>query len=81
MRVFIAGATGVLGQRMVRQFKEKNHEVVGLARDEKGVQKIQRLGAEAILGNIFDAGAMARAVKKADVVIHAATAIPLERRD
>jgi len=76
MRVFIAGATGVLGRRMVRQFTERNHRVVGLARDEKGRQTIERLGAEAVVGDIFDAGSMAAAVGRADAVIHAATAIP-----
>jgi nucleoside-diphosphate-sugar epimerase len=61
---------------MVRQFREKNHHVVGLARDEKGDQTIQKLGGEAVVANIFDADSMARAVKQADIVIHAATAIP-----
>ena len=78
MRVLIAGATGVLGRRMVRQFLEKNHRVVGLARDENGKQRIERLGGEAVIGNIFDAGRLAAAVKQADVVIHAATAIPAQ---
>ena len=40
------------------------------------VAKIQRLGGEGVFGSIFDADSMARAVKEADVVIHAATAIP-----
>lgn len=76
VRVFIAGATGVLGRRMVQQFKEKNHDVVCLVRNEQGRQTIQRLGGEGVFGSIFDADSMARAVKEADVVIHAATAIP-----
>lgn len=76
MRVFIAGATGVLGRRMVRQFLERNHKVAGLARDEKAAQAIQKLGGEAVIGSIFDADGLAAAVGKADVVIHAATAIP-----
>lgn len=76
MRVFIAGATGVLGRRMVRQFLGKGHRVVGLARDEKGRQTIQRLGGEAFVGDIFDAGSLAAAVGEADAVIHAATSIP-----
>jgi nucleoside-diphosphate-sugar epimerase len=78
MRVFIAGATGVLGRRMVRQFVEKNHRVVGLARDENGKQRIERLGGEPVIGNIFDAETLAAAVTQADVVIHAATAIPAQ---
>jgi len=58
MRVAIAGATGVLGRRMVRQFLERGHGVVGLARDEKGMQTIRRLGGEAVVGDIFAAGSL-----------------------
>jgi nucleoside-diphosphate-sugar epimerase len=76
MRVFIAGATGVLGRRMVRQFTEKGHSVVGLARDEKGQQTIRKLGGESVVADIFDADSTAAAVGQADVVIHAATSIP-----
>lgn len=76
MNVFIAGATGVLGRRMVRQFSEKNHRVIGLARNECGTRTIQRLGGEAVVVDLFDPRAIAAAVKQADVVIHAATAIP-----
>ncbi len=76
MRVFIAGATGVLGRRMVGQFLGRGHRVVGLARDEKGRRTIERLGGESVVGDIFDAGSMAAAVGQVDVVIHAATSIP-----
>ena len=76
MRIAIAGATGVLGRRMVRQFLERGHSVVGLARDERGVQTIRRLGGEAVVGDIFDAGSLAAAFGQAEVVIHAATSIP-----
>ncbi|HKY44100.1 MAG TPA: NmrA family NAD(P)-binding protein [Pyrinomonadaceae bacterium] len=63
MRIFIAGPTGVLGRRMVRQFTEKNHRVIDLARDTKGKQTIQRLGGEGLVGDIYDAGSQARAVR------------------
>src|SRR5687768_17254726 len=76
MRVFIAGATGVLGRRMVRQFGERGHGVVGLARDEKGARAVQNLGGEPVVADIFDADALASAVGRADVVVHAATSIP-----
>ena len=81
MRVAIAGATGVLGRRMVRQFLERGHGVVGLARDEKGLETIRKLGGEAVVGDIFDAGSLAAAFGRADVVIHAATSIPTDVRD
>jgi len=63
---------------MVRQFLGRGHSVVGLARDEKGVQTIERLGGESVVCDIFDAGSMAAAVGQADVVIHAATSIPAQ---
>ncbi|HYO62585.1 MAG TPA: NAD-dependent epimerase/dehydratase family protein, partial [Pyrinomonadaceae bacterium] len=50
--------------------------VVGLARDEKGRQTIQRLGGEPVVADIFDADSLAAAVGQAEVVIHAATSIP-----
>jgi 2-alkyl-3-oxoalkanoate reductase len=76
VRILIAGATGVLGRRLVRQFSQKSHHVIGLVRDERGSQVVRELSGEAIVGSIFDADSIARAVKEADIVIHAATAIP-----
>ena len=81
MNIFIAGATGVLSRRMVRQFTEKNYRVIGLARNEKDKQAIQGLGGEDVIANIFDAESMTSAVRQAYVVIHAATAIPAEVSD
>jgi nucleoside-diphosphate-sugar epimerase len=76
MRILIAGATGVLGRRIVREFVEKGHIAIGLARNEKAAQTIRSLGGEAVVGNIFDRDGLAASVGKADIVIHAATAIP-----
>ena len=76
MRVFIAGATGVLGRRMTRRLTEKGHNVVGLARDEKGRRAVEALGGEAVVADIFEADSLAAAVGRADAVIHAATSIP-----
>ncbi len=61
---------------MVGQFLERGHRVVGLARDEKGRRTIEKLGGESVVADIFDAGSLAAAVGRADVVIHAATSIP-----
>lgn len=77
MKVFIAGATGVLGRRVVRVFRGHGDEVVGLARNAKNEATIRSLGGESRKGNLFDAESLARAAEGADVVIHAATAIPV----
>ena len=69
MRVFITGATGVLGRYMVRQFLDEGHTVVGLARDEKARNRIRLLGGEAVAADIFETDALASAVGQAVVVV------------
>jgi nucleoside-diphosphate-sugar epimerase len=78
MRIFIAGPTGVLGRRLVPTLVEWGHEVVGLARSEQSARAIEAMGAEAAGADLFDADSLARAAEGAQVVIHAATAIPTD---
>ncbi len=80
MRVFVAGATGVLGRRLVRQFRARGHEVVGLARSDENVRTIEAMDAVAQRGDLFDAASLARAAQGCEVVVHAATAIPTKVR-
>ena len=80
MKVFIAGATGVLGRGLIRQFREHGHEVVGLVRSPEGEQTVLSLGGEPRHADLFDADALTRATEGAKVVIHAATAIPVKTR-
>src|SRR5215207_9463923 len=80
MRVFIAGATGVLGRRLIQQFKSRGHDVVGLARRSEAEQAIQALGATSRSADLFNPDSLASAADGADVVIHAATAIPTRAR-
>src|SRR3954469_6737703 len=79
-RVFIAGATGVLGRGLLQQFREQGHEVVGLVRSPEGERLVRSLGGEPRQADLFDADALARAAEGAEVVIHAATAIPVKSR-
>lgn len=76
MKVFIAGATGVLGRRLIKKFRERGAEVVGLARNSQNETAIQALGGQSRSGDIFHADSLARAAEGADVIVHAATAIP-----
>ncbi|WP_049772364.1 NAD-dependent epimerase/dehydratase family protein [Rhodothermus marinus] len=80
MQVFIAGATGVLGRRLVRRFRARGDRVVGLVRSPEGAQKVRELGGELRQASLFDAEALARAADGCDVVIHAASAIPVRTR-
>lgn len=80
MDVFIAGATGVLGRRLVRQFSDRGHRVRGIARDERGNGIVREAGGVPVGANLFDADELARMAEDAEVVIHAATAIPASGR-
>lgn len=76
MKVFIAGATGVLGKRLVAAFSDAGHEVIGLARDDEGEELVKRKGGRAVHGDIHDRESLVAGADDADVIIHAATAIP-----
>ena len=79
MKVFVAGATGVLGQPVVHALLKAGHRVVGTARSEEKAAQLQIAGAEAVSVDLFDAGALAFAVEGSDVVLHLATRIPPPR--
>jgi nucleoside-diphosphate-sugar epimerase len=76
MKIFIAGATGVLGRRLIQRFRERGHSVVCAARSAQNEITIRKQGGESRQADLFDADSLARAAEGADVVIHAATAIP-----
>lgn len=80
MKVFVAGATGVLGRRIVGQLRARGHEVLGLVRSDQGEKTVQSLGGAPRRADLFDADSLARAAEGAEVVIHAATAIPTKER-
>src|SRR5580704_2901236 len=80
MRVFIAGASGVLGLRLVRQFVAQGHSVVGLARTAKAEIAVKEAGGEPRQADLFDAESLAQAAEGCDTVIHAATAIPVKQK-
>jgi nucleoside-diphosphate-sugar epimerase len=77
MRVFIAGATGVLGRRLVSLLVEQGHEVTGMTRTPAKRELLTRLGATPVVADALDADAVGRAVGGVapDVVLHQLTAL------
>lgn len=77
MRVFLAGATGAVGQRLVPLLVEAGHEVVGTTRTPAKMDGVRLQGAEPVLLDGHDGAAIHRAVTGArpDVVIHQMTAL------
>ncbi|WP_440991594.1 NAD-dependent epimerase/dehydratase family protein [Haloarchaeobius baliensis] len=78
MKVFIAGATGVLGRRLVDRCVDRGHDVVGLSRDEAGDETIRTAGGVPRRGDVLDADSIVEAAAGADVLVHAATKIPTD---
>jgi 2-alkyl-3-oxoalkanoate reductase len=80
MRVLLAGATGVLGRRLVRQLAQSGHEPYGLTRDQHGEQLIQEMGGVPVRADLFSPDDITAQVDSIDAIIHAATAIPQKQK-
>jgi nucleoside-diphosphate-sugar epimerase len=78
MRVFLAGATGVLGRPLTRALLAAGHEVAGTTRSEERAEAIRADGAEPVIVDALDTEALRRAVAEArpDVVVNQLTALP-----
>jgi nucleoside-diphosphate-sugar epimerase len=77
MKIFLAGATGVMGRQLVPRLVAAGHEVVGTTRSEEKRQQIIDLGATPVVTNALDPDQIAQAVAEAlpEVIIHQLTAI------
>jgi nucleoside-diphosphate-sugar epimerase len=75
LRIFLAGATGALGRRLVPQLIERGHHVTGTTRSDP--DRVRALGAEPAVVDPLDAAAVRAAVVAAepDVVVHQLTAL------
>ena|SRR5215813_14009417 len=78
MRIFVAGATGVIGIRLVRLLSEAGHVVAGMTRSRESTGMLQDAGAEPVVCDVFDADELAAVVTKfgPDVVYHQLTDLP-----
>jgi nucleoside-diphosphate-sugar epimerase len=77
MKVFVAGASGVIGRSLVPQLVQAGHEVVGMTRTPAKGDLLRGLGARPVVGDALDADAVARAVAAAEpeVIVHELTSL------
>jgi 2-alkyl-3-oxoalkanoate reductase len=77
MRVYVAGATGAIGRRLVPRLLARGHAVVATTRTPAKVAELRAMGAEAVVVDGLDGAAVGEAVARAqpDAVVHQMTAL------
>jgi nucleoside-diphosphate-sugar epimerase len=78
MRIFLAGASGVIGQRLIPRLVQAGHVVGGMTRSPGKAELLSHLGAEPIICDVFDREALIQAVRdfEPDVVLNELTDLP-----
>lgn len=76
MRIFVTGATGVVGAHAVPMLIARGHEVTAIGRSPEKRAKLEKIGARAMEVDVFDEGAARTALAGHDVVINLATHMP-----
>lgn len=72
MRIFLTGATGFVGSRIIPELLAAGHEVVGLTRSQSGRRQLEAVGARPHFGAIEDLKSLQEGAALADAVIHTA---------
>jgi 2-alkyl-3-oxoalkanoate reductase len=83
MNIFIAGASGAIGQPLIAALVRKGHSVTGITRSETAAQTLREMGATAVIVDVFDSAAVESALRQsqAEIVIDELTALPKDPRD
>ena len=78
LKVFVAGATGVIGVRLVPLLVSAGYQVSGMSRSAAKAAALHAAGATPVVADVFDAAALQRALLelRPDVVIHQLTDLP-----
>lgn len=76
--IFLAGAAGAIGKRLIPLLRRAGHTVVGTTRSAEKAAELRSLGAEPVVVDVFDAPALMQAVKaaRANIIIHQLTDLP-----
>ena len=78
MRIFVAGATGVIGVRLVPMLVQADHVAAGMTRSPGKADSVRELGAEPVICDVYDADELTRHVVAfaPDMVMHQLTDLP-----
>lgn len=83
MRVFVAGASGAIGEPLIAELLKRGHSVVGMKKSETRAKILERQGASAAIVDAFDAAAVVATLgrSKSEVVIDELTSLPKEQSE
>jgi nucleoside-diphosphate-sugar epimerase len=78
VKIFVAGATGVVGRRLVPMLVDGGHDVVGLSRTEQGARGLEFSGARGVVGDVLDHERMLSVLadERPDAVMYQVSGIP-----
>ena len=80
MRIFVAGATGVIGRRVIPRLMDAGHQVTGAARRLVNQATLERMGAASASVDLFTPATLANAVRGHETVVNLATHVPPSSR-
>jgi nucleoside-diphosphate-sugar epimerase len=78
MRVFVAGATGVIGRRLIPRLVEDRHDVAGMSRSPERAASLKTMGAIPVVCDVYDQARLHAVLgdSPSDVVVHLLTDLP-----
>jgi nucleoside-diphosphate-sugar epimerase len=78
MKIFLAGASGAIGRRLMPLLLKAGHDVTGMTRSPEVARELQGAGVRPLIVDVYDAAALERAVVDAgpDIVMHQLTDLP-----
>ncbi len=83
MWVFIAGASGAIGRRLMPLLREAGHDIIGMTRSADVARELEASGVSAVVVDVYDAETLTRAVVavRPEVVMHQLTDLPRDLAD
>jgi nucleoside-diphosphate-sugar epimerase len=77
MKIFVAGATGVIGRSLVPLLVDAGHEVIGMTSDASKRKALRSMGARPVVVDVFDLNRLMAALRKErpDAVVHQLTSL------
>lgn len=83
MRIFVAGATGAIGEPLIAELLRHGHSVIGMTTSSDRAKTLQAQGAEPVIVDAFDAAALEAALRRSqpEAVIDELTSLPKDQRD